>query len=350
MKKKNILSIFILFLVLGIGAMNVQKVFSLFSSEKIHTSSVQPMNSEKEDSSKVEKNEKLKLYELIGKDKQSVIELLGEPARIDASEYDYDWWIYNEPLSNYCQIGMEDDKVVTVFVMGDGIDIAPFHIGQPLNTNKNMVNLSDKVAFEVDKNLYQFELTADEVRTIPLVQYKNIWAQINIDKFSKKVSSIRFLDARTLVKIRPYELVYRGELISATKTDPGAWDEIEKGKALQILDMTNVLRERYGLGHVTWDEPTAIVAYSHSREMFEEEYFSHSSPTYGNLSDRLVNGGVNFSAAGENIAARYVDAISVVEGWLNSEGHRTTLLNKDFTHLGVGVYEKYYTQNFIKAW
>ncbi|MEK1830243.1 CAP domain-containing protein [Priestia megaterium] len=51
--------------------------------------------------------------------------------------------------------------------------------------------------------------------------------------------------------------------------------------------------------------------------------------------------------AGENIASNYQDGIAAVEGWLNSEGHRKALLNKEFTRLGVGVYEKYYTQNFI---
>ncbi|HHY74496.1 MAG TPA: CAP domain-containing protein [Bacillus bacterium] len=346
--KKNIL---ILLMALIVGGIYFQKLLAPLSSEKIHTIAIQSMNNEKEEQEKGKNDGKrVKLYELIGKDSQTVIEALGEPSRIDISEYDYDWWIYNQPLSHYCQIGIEGGKVVTVFVMGDNIDIAPFQIEQSLHTLKNSSKISEKISFEVERNLYRFELTAEELRTNPLVKYKNVWAQINIDQFTKKVSSIRFLDARTLVKIRPYELVYRGELISAQKTDPTIWNEIEKGKALQILDMTNVLRERNGLSHVNWDDRAAVVAYSHSREMFEEEYFSHSSPTSGDLLDRLVNGGVHFSSAGENIAARYVDAISVVQGWLNSEGHRQTLLNKDFTHLGVGVYEKYYTQNFIKAW
>ncbi len=346
--RKNILSFFILLtsvLVLAI-------IYVRFPSETVQTTSIKPVDLdmvEKEIESTFPKETRM-MYELIGKDKGEVIKLLGQPGRIDVSEYDYDWWIYNESLSNYCQIGIENDKVVTVYVMGENNEIAPFQIGQTRNTLETIVNLSDKVALEVDKNLYQFELTKEEVDTVPLIQYKNIWAQIYIDKFSGTISSIRFLDAETLVKIRPYELVYRGNLISAKEIDSNMWDEIEKGKALQILDMTNVLRERNGLSHVNWDESTAIVAYSHSREMFEEEYFSHSSPTQGDLSNRLVNGGVDFRVAGENIAARYVDAISAVEGWLNSEGHRTTLLNKEFTHLGVGVYEKYYTQNFIKAW
>lgn len=346
--RKNILSFFILLtsvLVLAI-------IYVRFPSETVQTTSIKPVDLdmvEKEIESTFPKETRM-MYELIGKDKEEVIKLLGQPGRIDVSEYDYDWWIYNESLSNYCQIGIENNKVVTVYVMGENNEIAPFQIGQTRNTLETIVNLSDKVALEVDKNLYQFELTKEEVDTVPLIQYKNIWAQIYIDKFSGTISSIRFLDAETLVKIRPYELVYRGNLISAKEIDSNMWDEIEKGKALQILDMTNVLRERNGLSHVNWDESTAVVAYSHSREMFEEEYFSHSSPTQGDLSNRLVNGGVDFRVAGENIAARYVDAISAVEGWLNSEGHRTTLLNKEFTHLGVGVYEKYYTQNFIKAW
>ncbi|UTW69152.1 hypothetical protein KHA80_18970 [Anaerobacillus sp. HL2] len=37
-----------------------------------------------------------------------------------------------------------------------------------------------------------------------------------------------------------------------------------------------------------------------------------------------------------------MDAIEAVTGWLNSEGHRIHLLHEDFSHLGVGVYERYY--------
>ncbi|HHW38261.1 MAG TPA: CAP domain-containing protein [Bacillales bacterium] len=345
---KNILSFFILVTLVSVLAIiYVQLPGATFQTTS--TKLMIPEMVEKETESPFPK-ETRKMYELIGKDREEVIKLLGQPRRIDASEYDYDWWIYNESITNYCQIGIENDKVVTVYVMGENNEIAPFHIGQTRNTLETIVDLSDKVALEVDKNLYQFELTKEEVDTVPLIQYKNIWAQIYIDKFSGTISSIRFLDAETLVKIRPYELVYRGNLISAKEIASKRWYEIEKGKALQILDMTNVLRERNGLSAVNWDESAAVVAYDHSREMFEEKYFSHNSPTYGDLADRLVNGGVDFRVAGENIAARYVDAISAVEGWLNSEGHRTTLLNKEFTHLGVGVYEKYYTQNFIKAW
>lgn len=355
MRKKTIQYSFIfVFVILAIivGANIFQKNLSQISNEDkdMIDSSVSKIMTLKTEKNKSFPNDKIIIYDLIGKDSKKVLELFGKPVRIDQSEYDYEWWIYNEPIEKYCQIGIENGKVVTVFVMGDQIDITPFKIGGSVRSLQSIVDINEEVDFEVDQNLYQFELTEEELATVPLVRYKDFFAQIYIDQFSDKVSSIRFLDGKTLVKMRPYALVYRGKLLSSEELDRDLLSIVEKGKEQQIFDMTNVIRIRNGLTPVEWDQATADVAYSHSKEMHDEKYFSHVSPNHGDLTNRLLNGGVTFLAAGENIAARYVDAISVVEGWQNSEGHRTTLLHKEFTHLGVGVYGDYYTQNFIKAW
>ena len=93
---------------------------------------------------------------------------------------------------------------------------------------------------------------------------------------------------------------------------------------------------------------TADVAIGHSKDMKDNNYFSHDSPTLGTLGDRLQRGKVGFQLAGENIAAQHSDGVAALQGWLNSEGHRKNLLNEQFTGLGVGVYDKFYTQNFIR--
>lgn len=62
---------------------------------------------------------------------------------------------------------------------------------------------------------------------------------------------------------------------------------------------------------------------------------------------RLNDGNVKYRMAGENIAAKYIDAPAAVNGWLNSEGHRKAMLSLDFEEIGVGVDDLYYTQNFI---
>jgi uncharacterized protein YkwD len=290
------------------------------------------------------------LFSYIGKSSREIEKLLGKPVRIDRSSYDYHWWIYNQDPKSYIQVGIYNNKVVTVYGIGENIDITPFKIGQPLHEIYQILPIDQSVSLEVHDNSYRFELSEEDLNTRPLLPINGVFAQLYIDRFTGKLSSIRIMDGETLIKLRPYELVYRGELITAKELSPEEKAEVQKDNEKQIFDITNIIRLRHHLQPLKWDETTAEVAFKHSKDMYEGNYFSHQSPTNGSLADRLANGGVFFQMAGENIAAKYVDGIAAVEGWLNSKSHRETLLNEDFTHLGVGVYDLYYTQNFIKPW
>ncbi len=48
--------------------------------------------------------------------------------------------------------------------------------------------------------------------------------------------------------------------------------------------------------------------------------------------------GGSYRAAGENIAYGQRSAEQVMEGWMNSSGHRANILNAQYTAIGVGVY------------
>ncbi|MEH7382396.1 CAP domain-containing protein [Bacillus sp. JJ1533] len=290
------------------------------------------------------------LISFIGMESTQIKEKLGEPNRIDRSSYDYDWWVYNKNPQNYIQVGIENGRVVTVFGTGNDVLVEPFKIGQPIAELQSKGLIKPKISLNVNKSPYRFELSEEEMKARPLIALGNVYIQVYIDTFTEKISSIRFLDGKTLIKLRPYELAYRGELLSAKKVTEEEWKEIEQANKAQILDLTNVIRLRHGIHPLKADEQLAEVAYLHSKDMKVNDYFDHISPTNGGLADRLADGEVNYQLAGENIAAKYVDGIAAVEGWLNSKGHRETLLNEEYNYLGIGVYEKYYTQNFIQAW
>ncbi|MDX5475328.1 MAG: CAP domain-containing protein [Bacillaceae bacterium] len=284
---------------------------------------------------------------------ESVIELkkyFGEPNRIDLSAYDYDWYIYNGNLNEYVQFGVHNDEVVSVYVIGDELKNGPFTIGEQYENLNKTLNFQDKVQISYESGSYRFQLTEEELQVRPVIEVDNIYVQLYFDAFEGTLSSVRYLNAETLLKQRPYELVYRGSLIDPKALSTEEWKLVEEGTNEQIIDFTNIIRQRFGLTPVEWDDETAKVAYSHSKDMSVNDFFSHTSPTTGGLSERLTESQILYRLAGENIAAKYVDGLAAVEGWLNSEGHRNTLLNERFTHLGVGVYEKYYTQNFIQSW
>ncbi len=289
------------------------------------------------------------LHTLVGKPTDFILELFGDPSRIDASAYDYEWWIYPNDES-YIQIGIEEGVVVTVYFIGSDSLVNPFYIGQSYEELYEQFGFPQQVSFNVAGNSYQFNLTEEELGARPLLKVGDVFIQFYFDTFTMTLSGIRYLNGETLIKHRPYSVVYRGELIEPKPLSVSQWRAIENGAALQILSITNEIRKRHFLNELEWDEETSIVAFHHSEDMSINDYFSHTSPTEGELKDRLKKQGVLYQLAGENIAAKYVDAIAVVEGWLNSEGHRVNLLHDEFTHLGVGVFERYYTQNFITPW
>lgn len=286
----------------------------------------------------------------IGMDVESLEKNLGQPNRVDQTYYGFDWWIYNANPETYTQVGVKNEKVVTVYAIGSEVNISPFRIGQPVEEIFSSSYVEPEIALEYEGNSYQFELSESDLNTRPLMKLGDIFFQLYIDKFTGTLSSVRIMDAETLLKLRPYELVYFGELQEIDPEEIASDEKVEDANEKQIYDITNIMRMRFGLGSLQWDEKTASVAYGHSKDMEESNNFSHTSEKFGELSDRLKAGEVFYQVAGENIAANYADAPAVMEGWLNSKGHRESLLNEEFTHIGVGVYKKYYTQNFIQVW
>ncbi|WP_231507750.1 CAP domain-containing protein [Bacillus sp. UNC41MFS5] len=285
---------------------------------------------------------------LIGKNEEDLEKDLGRPSRIDESMYGYQWYIYNQNPKGYLQVGVENKRIVSIFAIGQNLDVAPFEIGQPVEEIFNTHYIDTNINLEFNGNSYRFELNDTDLNLRPMVQLGDIFVQLYIDKFTGNLSSVRFLDAPTLIKQRPYELVYNGVLIQAPEPSEEMQREIEEDTEQEIFDITNVLRARNKLKILEWDENTANAAFQHSKDMSENNDFSHTSKKFGDLAKRLKTAEVVYKSAGENIAANYTDGPAVVEGWLNSKGHREALLNKDYSHLGVGVFEKYYTQNFIQ--
>lgn len=287
---------------------------------------------------------------LIGLTAEEIKTVFGEPDRVDLSAYGYDWWIYSKPGDSYIQIGIEEAEVVTVFLTGKGIE-QQFSAGQSYEELNNQYKFKNRVDVRTSEGgVYQFELTSEDIRMRPLANINGYWVQFYFDTYTDELSSIRMVSDDVLVRQIPYSVTFMGKAPERPNFSADEWEKIEAGNARQIFDYTNIIRTRHNLEPFLWEEDVATIAYLHSKDMSENNYFSHTSPTNGEVLDRFQKEDVPFRLAGENIAAMYIDGIASVEGWLNSEGHRVNLLHEEFTHLGVGVFQEHYTQNFMTPW
>jgi len=118
----------------------------------------------------------------------------------------------------------------------------------------------------------------------------------------------------------------------------------------EVVKLVNAERAKAGLPALKEDWELSRVAKYKSQDMHDKNYFDHTSPTYGTPFTMMKNFGITYKSAGENIAKGQQSATEVVNAWMNSAGHRANILNKNYTHIGVGFVKdgNYWSQMFIQ--
>jgi uncharacterized protein YkwD len=112
--------------------------------------------------------------------------------------------------------------------------------------------------------------------------------------------------------------------------------ETDNQAAAEIFLLVNEARDAAGLATLLWDPELAEVGAGHAVEMYVEGYFAHTSPTTGDVGDRLAAAGISFSIAGENLALA-ATVTEVHEGLMDSPGHRANIEGSSYTRVGIAV-------------
>jgi uncharacterized protein YkwD len=105
---------------------------------------------------------------------------------------------------------------------------------------------------------------------------------------------------------------------------------------IKMLELVNKERAKEGLPALKADPEMTRVARAHSRDMFVRGYFAHNTPEGKTPFDRMRAAGVQFIAAGENLALAQTLEIAHTN-LMNSPGHRANIMHPSFGRLGIGV-------------
>lgn len=271
------------------------------------------------DKSPVKAGEKLKVHKTavyLGESKDSIIKKLGNPKRIDDTEYDFNYYIYNNDFTHLLFIAVAKNKVVGFYT--DSLDFS-YH-GISSGSGIQTVNSALQSSFPVKSVLtwknggYTVKVFMDSIDT-------------------QKVTGISVLPSH--LKHNKY---------TETVTD---------NIALEVFDLTNSIRARNHADLLSWSSSAAISASKHSMEMAKNDYFSHDSLNGCNPSERLMEEGIYLNTCSENIIAGYGSAILSTHAWFSSSSHRKTMLNRKISYMGAGcaydshsTYKTYITQDF----
>ncbi|MBO5238939.1 MAG: Ig-like domain-containing protein [Lachnospiraceae bacterium] len=122
--------------------------------------------------------------------------------------------------------------------------------------------------------------------------------------------------------------------------------------AEQVLTIVNERRAEQGLAPLTMNYTLVSAAKVRAAEITQS--FSHTRPNGTSCFTAFSEAGVSYWGAGENIAGGQGSPESVMNSWMNSEGHRANIMNSDFTQIGIACYydpnspyKYYWVQCFI---
>lgn len=147
-------------------------------------------------------------------------------------------------------------------------------------------------------------------------------------------------------QIKNPALIYPGQRITIPAVTTSSQEN-------EVIRLVNAERARAGLPALKANWQLSRVARYKSADMANRGYFSHTSPTYGSPFRMMESFGLRFSAAGENIAYGQRTPAEVMRDWMNSPGHRSNILSRNYTEIGVGLAKNkngvcYWTQMFMK--
>lgn len=119
-----------------------------------------------------------------------------------------------------------------------------------------------------------------------------------------------------------------------------------------MVKLVNQERTKAGLKPLEVDLRLVQTARAKSQDMVKNNYFSHTSPTYGTPYQQMKAAGITGYSVlgGENIAGNS-SVQNAHTSLMNSAGHRANILDPRYTHIGIGIvdggpYGKMITQHF----
>lgn len=235
-------------------------------------------------------------------------------------------------------------QIVALTEKGVFSDSTKFNPNAPLTRDQMAKVLVEAYQIKMDTN-HQVKFT-DVSPSLTLHAHVITIAELGISvgvtplEFEPKVAVSRaqmatFLDRAITFNQKRKSGVITYDEAKKTYTDSSAPQISETAK--ETARLVNIERAKAGLSALAIDGQLSKIATIKAEDMNKNNYFAHTSPTYGSPWDMAKKLGYTYQSFGENIAMGQRTPAEVVKAWMNSPGHKANILSKSYTNIGAGI-------------
>lgn len=109
-----------------------------------------------------------------------------------------------------------------------------------------------------------------------------------------------------------------------------------------LVDLTNEHRIENGQKILQVSPVLESAALMKAKDMAENHYFAHTSPSGVTPWQWFIKAGYNFIYAGENLAVDFDESLDVENAWIASPTHHANLISSKFDEVGIATYQGFY--------
>ncbi len=278
----------------------------------------------------------------VGKDIKVLTSKFGQADRVYPFRDGYKNYVFKDKNSYYI-VSTKREEIVSVYATGEKVNVSPLKIGQHSAEIFNHTSINPEPSFKVDGKKYEFELSGEDLKTQTLIKYGDIYAQVYSDQQSKKVLSVRFLTKEMLADIEPYQLNSNSTSEEHNKRPV----EQNPNQLISLYEVTNEMRKLKGLKPLKINSDLAHIA---SNNLYEATSNGSDSVEFTEdaLRGQLDKNHVTYKTTAQNVGYAFNDVPTLIHSWMNSDIHRSRLLNSKYDEMGGDVMRDYYSLIFLE--
>ncbi len=164
---------------------------------------------------------------------------------------------------------------------------------------------------------------------------------------------IRYLDKESLAFLKPYQLASE-EDSSDTSDDSGELNDknVDKlpheqnpNQLMTLYEITNEMRKLKGIKPLAINSDIAHIAAMNLYEATSKEDVEFTEDA---LKSQLENENIDFKSTSQNVGYDFDDVPTLIHSWMNSDMHRSRILNTKYDEMGGEVMKNYYSLIFVE--
>ncbi|PTE69774.1 SCP-like extracellular protein [Staphylococcus devriesei] len=286
----------------------------------------------------------------IGKDISYLTSKYGQATRTYPFKGHYMNYIFKKD-DQYYIVSTRNDKIKSVYATGRKAQIEPLEINESAAHIFENTSINPDPSIKLDGKRYNFELSDEDIKTQTLIKYGDVYAQVYVDQQSNQIMGIRYLDKEALVFLKPYQLANEEnsdnsneDVFTKDKKDTLPYEQ-NPNQLMTLYEITNEMRKLKNVKPLTVNSDLSHIA---SVNLYEATGTEDVEFTEDALKSQLGNESISFTSTSQNVGYDFDDVPTLIHSWMNSDMHRSRMLNNKYNEMGGEVMRNYYSLIFVE--